>query len=263
MVHVVPPRRRLVGLWKLDLRTVSAVHRHAGAALKRLAETLDPSRQLDLSTGVVSGAASVEFVRAARGFDADLLVIGARGEHEVRTTDLTLGGTAIKLLGTAPVPLLLVRKVAQLPRPVIAAVDLSPLSERVLTWARASVAEDEVLTVFHAYEVPFASRLDAYGIARETIDLYGNEELNERKGALEVLLGAASGTRNERVVVRRGDAIEGLFECIRELEPGLIVVGKHARRRPRPVNSSGSMTRHVAFFAPANVLIVPPAREAR
>jgi nucleotide-binding universal stress UspA family protein len=260
IVHVAPPKRWLTGLWRVDFRTLSAVHRHAAEAVKHLAEALDANRQIDLSTGVISGAASAQLVRAALEFDADLLVVGARGEHEVRTTDITLGGTATRLLSTTPVPLFIARSIVQHPSPVLAAVDLSPLSKDVLTWARANTGEGEVLTVFHAYDVPFASRLEAYGIAKETIDLYSNEDLKEREEAIHALLGEIGGTRGERVIVRRGDAIDSLFACIQEVNPGLIVVGQHTRRGRSGAKRSGSVARHVAFFAAANVLVVPPSR---
>ncbi|MEP7244053.1 MAG: universal stress protein [Gammaproteobacteria bacterium] len=66
-----------------------------------------------------------------------------------------------------------------------------------------------------------------------------------------------------RRIVVRGDPIDRLFEHIRQLEPHLIVLGKHASRRgSRPANWSGSVSRHTALFAPVSVLIVPPSRES-
>jgi len=258
VVHVVPPRRWLMGLGRKDLSTLSHVHRRASAALKRLAEKLDPSRQNELSTGLVSGAASVAIERAADDFDADLLVIGARGEHQVRGRKLTLGGTALKLLSTTSIPLLVVRKTGQRARSILAAVDLTPVSKDVLHWARTSAAEGEKLIVFHAYGIPFAERLDAYGVAKEAIQQYTREEHDERERKLRALAGA----RGVRLIIERGDAIDLLFKHIEKLEPGLIVVGKHSKRR-RSAGWSGSLARHVALFAPGNVLIVVPRRSRR
>src|SRR5262249_52317975 len=133
---------------------------------KRLAETLVSTGQTELSTGLVSGAASVEIARAAREFHADLLIIGAQGEHENERGQPGLGGTSLKLLGTASIPLRLVRTAGtQSPRTVLAAVDLSPVSKDVLKWARASTGDGGRVFVFHGYEAPFAARLSAYGIA--------------------------------------------------------------------------------------------------
>jgi nucleotide-binding universal stress UspA family protein len=256
----VPPRRWLTGRWGSDPETVSAVHRRAGAALKRLAETLDPSRQIELSTGLVSGAASVEIGRAARQFGADLLVIGARGEHEVRRGKSALGGTALKLLSRTAVPMVLVRvPAAEAPRSVLAAVDLSPVSNIILTWASTLVAADGRIDVLHAFEAPFAARLNAYGIARESIELYADEEQSQRERELNTMIAAAGATVAVQGTVERGDPIDRLFERIHQLEPNLIVLGKHTKRPDRRSSDrAGSVSRHMAFFAPANVLIVPP-----
>jgi universal stress protein E len=258
VLHVVPPKRWLIGLWRTDLTIVAAAHRHAGAALKHVAETLDPSRQIDLSTGLVSGAASVEIARAAQDFRADLVVVGARGEHEVRPGHLTLGGTALKLLSATSVPLLLVRTATtEAPGCVLAAVDLSPVSKHVLTWAHTSGGERS-MTVFHAYEAPFASRLNAYGIANESIDLYSDEEQKRRERELDSLIAQVFKQGAVRRIVARGDPIDHLFEHVRHLEPGLIVLGKHSRRPgTRAARGAGSVSRHMALFASTNVLIVP------
>src|SRR5690606_9671557 len=98
-------------------------------------------------------------MRSARDFEADLLVAGTRGEHEVSSRHAALGGSAMKLLAAAPLPLLLVRTGSHdLPGSVLAAVDLSPVSRDVFAAARESLRPGGVLTVFHAYEAPFADR---------------------------------------------------------------------------------------------------------
>lgn len=256
LVHVMPPRRQLSGFWRVNVATVAAAQQRAGAALKRAVETHDPSRQLDVATGVVSGKASAEVARAAREYGADLIVIGALGEHEVRMSQVALGGTAIKLLQEMPVPLLLVRMTPRSPGPVLAAVDLSPVSGDILTWARAMATGGEDITVFHGYDVPFAARLDAYGVARESIDLYSDAEHSRRELALRSLIATSTDTGAAQGVIERGDVIERLFEHIRELKPNLVVVGKHGRRRGGRAGRSGSVSRHVAMFAPTNVLVV-------
>lgn len=259
VMHVVPPKRWLVGLWQTDLSTVSAIHRHAGAALRKLTETLDPARQLEISTGVVSGAASVELARAARDFEADLFVVGTRGEHEVRSSQPSLGGTSLKLLATSPSPLLLVRtESAEAPASVLAAVDLSPLSHDVLAAGLGSLTSNGRLSVFHAYEAPFAARLNAYGLAASAIDFYTEGEQQKRQREIESLITSLAAGTNAQLIVERGDPIDLLLQHIGALEPDLVVVGKHTRRGRRPASWSGSVSRHMAFFAPTNVLIVPP-----
>lgn len=264
IVHVVPPRRWLVGPWRSDPALAGAAHRQARAALRKLADDLDPRRELELSTGLVVGAASVALRRAVRDFQPDLLVIGARGEHESGARELSLGGTALKLLATSPTPLLLVRRdSAEPPTSVLAAVDLGPLSGEVLAWAARCVAADGRLDAFHAWEAPFAARLESYGLSRASIDLYADEEQQRREQTLVSLIGAACGERPVRRIVVRGDAIERLFEQLSALEPELVALGRHeARQRRGSQGGFGSVCRHTALFAPTDVLVVPPRSAA-
>lgn len=260
IVHVVPPKRLLSGLWRTDAATISAVHRHAGIALKRLAEALDSSRQIELSTGLVSGSASIQIARAAGEFQADLLIIGARGEHDARRGQSGLGGTSVKLLGAAAIALLMVRTGASgSPRMVLAAVDLSPVSKEVLRWARASSGDGRSVCVLHAYEAPFAARLEAYGIAKESIDLYSDAEHAKRERELDALISEIAANGEMRRVIERGAPIEVLYEHVRRLDPDLIVLGRRGSpARLRRAQVAGSVPRLVAFSAPTDFLIVPP-----
>ena len=91
VVQVAPSRRRLAQFWRVDVATAITAHRRAHAALRRVADSIDPSSRIEVSTGLVSGAASVQIARAARDYGADLLVIGAIGEHEERHGEFPRG----------------------------------------------------------------------------------------------------------------------------------------------------------------------------
>jgi len=159
IVHAAPPRRWVAGFWGMKDPLIDAAYSQAGAALQRVASTLAEPHELDVSTGLVTGVASRAITRAAGEFRADLIVVGARGEHETATHHPGLGGTAGKLVAGTPMPLLLVRnEQAGNPDTVLAAIDLSPSSAAVMEWARMCAASGR-LHVFHAYEVPFAARL--------------------------------------------------------------------------------------------------------
>jgi nucleotide-binding universal stress UspA family protein len=207
----------------------------------------------------------VEIARAGREFDADLLIIGARGEHETEGGRPGLGGTSLKLLGAASIPLRLVRTAGtESPRTVLAAVDMSPVSRDVLKWARASTGDGGRAFVFHAFEAPFAARLRAYGIAKESIDLYSGAEQAHRERALDAMIADTAGNGEMRSGIERGDPIDLLFAHVRRLEPDLIVLGKHGSRpRRRSAPGTGSVSRHVAFFSPTDLLIVPPSPARR
>jgi nucleotide-binding universal stress UspA family protein len=255
IVHVVPAKRSMTKLWRVSSTAVAAIHQRAGEALKRAADALDPERQMEVSTGVISGTASVEIARAAEDFGADLLVVGALGEHETRSRHVTLGGTSSKLLDMTPVPLLLTRVAATPAAPVIAAIDLSPVSSNVLAWARAISPRGADITVAHVYEAPFADRIEAYGLGN-TIQPFHEEEQHRREREVESLIELANGTGAMRATIQRGDPIDRLFSLVEALQPGIIVVGKHQRRRGRKAGQGGSVSRHLAMWAPTNVLIV-------
>jgi nucleotide-binding universal stress UspA family protein len=270
VVHVVPPRRWLVGAWHTSSRTVTAIQSRAAAALKERADALDPERRLELSTGVVSGAASAELLRSVRDFEADLLVVGTRGEHEVSGRHATLGGTALKLFAAAPVPLLLVRTASNdLPACVLAAVDLSPVSRDVLAAACASLRPGGEIAVFHSYEAPFADRLDAYGVSASAIDVYMEGEQQRHARELEALvapLGQSSADADPsaaprlaapQIIMERGDPIDPLFRRIEQLRPELVAVGRGRAATRASSRGPGSVSRDVASFSTTNVLVVP------
>lgn len=268
IVHVTPSRQQLAGFWRSGKAALHDVQRQAAAALKRVADQVDPERALELSTGVMSGPAARNIARAARDHAADLLVIGARGEHDTATGQPGLGGTASKVMALAGSPLWLVREAGNpAPANVLAAVDLGESSTAVLGWAAQQAAGGQ-LHVFHAYDVPFASRLQAYGFASGTLQVYTEEEQARLDGALSKLIATAGIDPDARQLeihrlIERGDAVSRLFVQIRRLNPGLVVVGQHGGTRRRTASTKfGSVCRYAASFSPTDVLIVPPHRNS-
>jgi nucleotide-binding universal stress UspA family protein len=200
----------------------------------------------------------VQLARAAVRFSADLLVVGTRGEHDMIRGRATLGGTSTKLVGMATVPLLLVRTpAASAPTSVLACVDLSSISAEVLSWARGSLTDGGTLTAFHAYEAPFSARLDAYGIAKESIGICGQEYKRQRQELLDALVRSVMDEKDVRRILVHGDPIDEILERVREIQPDLIALGKHTHpARRRSVSWIGSVLRHIALFALTNLLIV-------
>jgi nucleotide-binding universal stress UspA family protein len=256
ILHVAPTARRLAGLWRSNMRDVLAVHRQAAAALSRVVEAIDPARQLDVSTGLITGPAARQTARAAVEYRAALLVIGARGEHETTTGQPGLGGTATKLVGMTQVPLLLARHAPAAPANVLAAVDLTSVSSAVLQWASRCAAGGN-LHVFHAYDVPFASRLEAYGVAAGTLDVYTEDESRRRDRQLQSLIALTCPGCEVHRIIERGDAASRLLAHVQRLSPTVLVLGKHSSRPGRQASTAyGSVCRYAAFFSPTDVLIV-------
>jgi nucleotide-binding universal stress UspA family protein len=256
VVHVTPPKSWLSGAWNLKPSVADTIQQHAANALKRAAESADPTRALELSTGVLSGPAARNIVGAARAYRADLLVVGARGERD-ETGEPALGGTSGKLLEAAEIPLLLVRRMRKDPEAgVVAALDLSPHSHAVLAWA-AFAASRSHLHAYHVYDVPFAARLEAYGLSAAAIDVYGEKERERCDADLAALVAANARTGVTSCAVERGEPAALLRRYVETVRPSLVVLGKHVRgRRSSRARSVGSVSRSIAGSVSADVLVV-------
>jgi nucleotide-binding universal stress UspA family protein len=260
IVHTAPPRRWLTDFWRRHDPLVDAAYSQASAALQRAAALCTPS-DINVSTSLTTGVASRGVSQAATKFRADLLVIGARGERETSTHRPGLGGTATKLVARSLIPLLLVRPgFGDAPHRVLAGIDLSPGSAVLVDWARLFAAGTP-FQAFHAYEIPFAERLEAYGLNRAAIDTYVSDEHARRDAELTTLLASRHAVNAQRIV-ERGDAGSLLFACIERMKASLVVLGKHAPRARRRPTTLGNVCRYVSAFTPASVLIVPPAGAA-
>lgn len=256
IVHVTPPKRWLGGLWGVDAAAGETIEWHAANALKEVAKHADAERTIELSTGVLPGAAAKSIVRAAGDFEADLIVVGARGERNA-DGEHGLGGTSAKLLVAAPAPLLLVRRArASLATGVVAAVDLSPRSQAVLEWADLAAA-DSHLYVYHVYDIPFAARLNAYGLAPSAIDVYSKQAQAQHETDLAALVASIERPGVTTHVVERGDPGLLLGRYVESVRPSLVVVGKHVKvARSSPASSVGSVCRYVANSVATDVLVV-------
>jgi len=256
IIHVTPPKGWLSVAWNLKRSIADKIQHHAANALRQAAEIADPTRTLELSTGVFSGPAARSIVHAARDYRADLLVVGARGERD-ESGEPGLGGTSVKLLEGAESPLLLVRRPRNDPvAGVVAALDLSPHSKAVLEWAALAAAASH-LHAYHVYDVPFAARLESYGLSGASIDVYSEQERTRCDADLASLVAAVAGRGVTSRVVERGEPVALLRRYIESVRPSLVVLGKRVRgRRPLRVGGVGSVGRFTAASISANVLVV-------
>jgi len=255
IIHVTPPKGWL-SAWGFESSATDAIDSHATQVLKQVAESVDPERTLDVSTGVLSGPAARSIARAAHEYSADLVVTGARGERDAEGGRV-LGGTADKLLSTLEPPLLLVRRAREEPvTSVVAALDLSPHSRSVLEWAQFAAA-DRPLHAYHAFDLPFTTRLEAYGLDESGIDVYREQAHSQRNATLASLVASIARAGSTSCVVERGDPAIQLHRYIETVRPSLVVLGKHAKEaRSTPVSSVGSVCRFIAGNVPADVLAV-------
>jgi nucleotide-binding universal stress UspA family protein len=256
IVHAAPDRGFLARLLDRHDAGESQIMRGAERALAGVCRGVETEYGVRPSSGVVLGRASRALEDAAAGFDADLLVIGARGENESAFREPSLGGTALKILKTTR-PLLLVRKPADDDyRKAVVAVGSAKTSQRILAGARPLVGRIQCCLV-HAFEAPFVERLrDDVSVA--AMEAYVFEQRNEQERALAALAAAAGFDPPPTTVVVRGDAAGALLSELHVLAPDIVVVGKHDWREHREsVTEYGSVALRVAFGAHCDVLQIP------
>jgi nucleotide-binding universal stress UspA family protein len=256
VIHVLPPTRLLEGILGRQRQWAREVRSLAGAALDARADRVRASGGLEISTGLITGKASVAIAAAAEELEADLVVIAVRGEGRRNDKHAGLGQTAYKLVGSVETPLLLIRR-DDIDRPsnVLAALDLGAGCRKVASWAKALPATGK-LTFLHVFEAPFADRLRSYGVPRKSIDVYASGQQMERERALRALLSAANISTRAHKLVLRGDAAVTILAQARKLKIDTLVIGTHTKRR-EPMSTYANVCRYLASFAPADVLIVP------
>ena len=232
----------------------------ARGALDRLLAELVATRSVSAEARVAVGVIVGEIVAQAEAEDADLLVLGARGEGFLR--HLLLGTTAERLLRKTNRPVLLVR---QLPhdhyRRVVVAVDFSASSVAALRLAR-TLAPAAELVLLHAFEVPFEGKLQFAGVTDVAIARYRHQARQDALRELEAFAAAAgSAAAGARLSVHHGEPSRVILEREQQEDCDLLVVGKRGKSVVEEL-LLGSVTKHVLAEASGDVLVASagPAR---
>lgn len=222
--------------------------------LQAMASSVADTFGITVETATRLGRAHTEIGAYADAVSADLVVIGARGENTLM--DLFVGSTAARLMRGIHHPVLIVRKPAtEAYARVLAAVDFSPLSADVVTYALslASGAEVEALHV-QGSEVEHRLRRAKY----EQVDIadWLARLRGEAERQLDALLApvehGASVTR--RVVA--GFPPAALCQYIDDHRVDLVVLGRHGESAGLHDWLLGSVSRDVALAATSDVLMI-------
>ena len=196
----------------------------------------------------------------ADAMDADLVVLGARGESFLRYA--MLGSTAARLLRkSARRPVLVVKQPPHEDyRSVLVAVDFSPVSIQAIRTAKL-LAPAADLVLLHAFELPYEGRLTFAGVAEQLIRKYvktGSEIRRKRLLDFAAAAGLAPLDYSARVI--HGDPAQQIIAQEQEVDCDLIVVGKHGSRIAEEL-LLGSVTKHVLAEAQGDVLVICDPRE--
>ncbi len=229
-----------------------------GEAERKLAKLVSRAKteQLGLGRGglvisgeVLEGAAADEIARHAKAVDAELVVVGRHGPLPV--LDFFIGTTAQKVARFGERPVLLVqrppeRRYAQ----ALVALRLGKEAPAVLKGALKLLDADARVALLHASSLPFEQYVE---LPSETLTEMRGESLDEAREELETVA-KKSGLDSVRIIVELGDARAVIRDESLRVEPDLIVVGTHPRRRPERV-LLGSVAEWVMTHAKSDVLV--------
>ena len=209
----------------------------------------------EVNTHVMRGTPHRRINGLADRVDADLIVVGSRGQSPLEQR--LIGGTARNIARTATRPLLVQRILAEdddhevanehLFQRVLYATDFSENAERAFDQFEHLTGATHEATLLHV--APPDRRADS---DRDTVT-DARDRLDELAATLE-----ERGIET-RVLIREGDATEEILAVEREVEPTTILMGSRGRSAMRRL-LLGSVSEDVTARANCNVLLVPPAR---
>jgi len=261
VIHVLPPRELLAQfLPPPSEKEIAALRTRADEALHDRIRLIAAMFSVTPSWALFHGQAHRAILDAGRMLAADIVVIGAQGEHGGSpSSEMTIGETALKLAQRCGAPILLVRREPKEPyRTIIACAKGERIDRRVIGWAN-ELSPGNLLHVVSAYTVPYEGRLRDWGASASTIDVYATREREHRTRYLSDTLSEMQiPAARVRLHVERDAPLKLILRSAAEFSADLVIVGR--RRQPDPLGggSFGSVARHVAFLAPMDVLIVPP-----
>lgn len=198
------------------------------------------------------GTVAYEIIAEGLEWGADLLVVGAHGEH--RLIDVFVGSTAENVVRMSPVPVLLVKRPAETPyRTVILAVDTSaPAAEAARFGCALTPAAHHILV--HACTVVGESLIRASGANDEQIEALRRASTEQARDHIAHLTDTLA-PRPSRVLVTPGHPPTRLVELTRSYAADMVVVGTGARSAMSYV-LLGSVAQHVMRESRSDVLVV-------
>jgi nucleotide-binding universal stress UspA family protein len=255
LMHVIPAGalEELRGWLGAGKDAAARIEGEAARALSGLAGELHGARDLDVRTVCRSGQVLDEVDREAQACQADVVVLGGRGEGFLRR--LAMGTTSERLLRRTTRPLLVVRQTPhERYRRVLVGVDLSPWSLYAVQTAMR-VAPHARMMLLQSWQVPFEGKLSYAGVDAATVDHYRRKAREDATHQLLALAQAAGLKRGAwEPLILEGDPSRRLLEQEQEWDADLLVMGKHGRSATEDL-LLGSVTMHVLADGTADVLV--------
>lgn len=203
---------------------------------------------------VLSGKAAPALAEWADSWKADLVVVGAHGEHLL--LDLFVGSTALKLLRLSSVPVLLVKQTPPFDyERVLLATDFSPAARRAANFV-ARLLPNAMLYLFHAFEAPFERQMVYAGSDDEVIDHYRRLGEAEAKRQMEEFASSLDAPDRFARKVRHGYAPALINQYAAEMGIDLMAIGSH-RQSEVAATLLGSVAAHLVTESRTDLLMVP------
>lgn len=226
---------------------------------RRLLEIGDRLRaeERTIEVRVLDGRPATKIVAEAARFEADLIVMGARGLSAVRR--LLLGSVSSEVVDHAPCPVLVARH-AKVDR-VLLATDDSPSGTDATDFIAESGlfegSQIRIISVGNAGMPWWVGVTPVDGMT--SIDIYADEAEASQRHARQVADDAAERLSHlqvsETIVVRDADVVSAILEDAKGWHADLIIVGaRNTGTMHRWL--VGSVSRSVLHLADASVLIV-------
>lgn len=255
LMHVIPagPLQELRGWLGAGKDAATRIEEESARALASLAGELHGARNVVVRTVCRAGHVLEEIDQEAQACNAEVVVLGARGEGFLRR--LAMGTTSERLLRRATRPLLVVRQTPhERYRRVLVGVDLSPWSLHAVQ-AAMRLAPHARLMLLQSWEVPFEGKLRYAGVDAVAVENYRRKAREDATHQLHALAQAAGLKRGSwDPIILEGDASQRLLEQEQERDADLVVLGKHGRSATEDL-LLGSVTKHVLAEGSADVLV--------
>ncbi len=236
--------------------TRKKLEQEARAQMAQLLTQCRGEREIDLSGEVISGNPVSSIPARADALNADLLLLGSRGESFLHHA--LLGSTASRLLRRAlRQPVLVIKQAPQHAyRRIMIATDLSPATINAIQAAR-QLAPNAEIVLLHLLDLPFASKLSYADVAEKDIQCYIQIEREKCQTQLHTLAERAGlSVADYYTVVVHGHSPALIVAQEQEQHCDLIVIGKHCTLFAEEL-LLGSTIRHVLAESQADVMVTP------
>lgn len=194
------------------------------------AEIAGPARRFRVKPEchVLPGRPADEVSAFANAREADLIVVGSRGESGLRAQ--AVGSTALKMLWQSLTPVLMVRQpVDTAYRRILIATDLGERSTHVVRTGLATFPK-AAATLLHAYRGEHETALELLGATADERRRYLAAEAEAAAEGLDAQCTQALDGSRRRLArfISHSHPVPAILKAAAELQPDVVVLGKHA-----------------------------------